>query len=105
MVKAVPLTVALSTTKFLRPSAVMDKVKVALPPTATSPKLRLGGVTRWPKLTFWHRTKKEIDKITAKMCGIGEVFFMFGPFPAINSRCVDGIWGRFRPVLLVVRIG
>jgi hypothetical protein len=41
IVKSVPLTVALSTTSLLPPSAVIDKVNVALLPTATPPKLRL----------------------------------------------------------------
>jgi hypothetical protein len=41
ILKSVPLIVALSTTSLLPPSAVIDKVNVALLPTATSPKLRL----------------------------------------------------------------
>jgi len=45
MVKAVPLTVALSTTRSLWRLSVIVNVAVALLPTATEPKPRFWGLT------------------------------------------------------------
>lgn len=98
MVKAVPLTVAPWTTRFLWRLGVMDTNFAALLPTATLPKPRFWGLTLWLRLRFWHRTMKAaVDRTNAIARCVWELFLNGRAFLAFVRAVPRGFGETLSP--------